>query len=74
MGEGMKKVVDRTKKNCPNNDYINALSDSYTTDSRPALSSNNTIFIAQFIFYPEDGGSKFFRIVGTFYQMLGFIY
>jgi hypothetical protein len=64
-----KVVVGRTKKLYPNNDYSNALSDSHTADSRTALPSIHIIFKARFIFYPEDGDSKFFRNVGTIYQI-----
>ena len=69
----MEKVVDRTK-NYPNNDYSNALSDSHTAGSRPAFPSSHKTFMAGFIFRPEDGDSKFFRYVGTIYQIHGVTY
>ena len=74
MGERMKVVVGRTKKNYPSNDYSNALSDSHTADFRPPLPSIHDIFKARFIFYPEDGDSKFLRNVVTIDQIHGVTY
>jgi hypothetical protein len=60
-------------KNHTNNDYCYAyaLSDSYKADSLLALPSSHTIFIAWFMFYPEDGNRKFLRNGGNIYQTHG---